>query len=100
MASKNVNVDPPREEDPGFYLEQDPVNRLVASMEAITEDVNKTAFEMDDLFRKFIKCAKYQDVQSEDCAQLTEAIDMVQRKLETLKIYVCCTKIMVDTPEA
>lgn len=121
MASKNFVNLMYRKEDPEFYLEQDPVNVVVARMEALAESVDKTAGEMGDQFRKFIKCAKYQDIEptdytqlsktintvkekldikSEDYVQLSKTITMVQEQLEQLKIHLCCAQILMDPPEA
>jgi hypothetical protein len=100
MASKNVNVEAliHCSEDPQFYMEQDPVNLVVASMKAVAEDVDKTSGEMGCMFRRLIQCAKYQDIQSEDFKQLWHKITMVQKQLEQLKFHLCRTEILLETP--
>jgi hypothetical protein len=100
MTSQNVKNHINCKEDPGFYLEEDPVNLVVARTEVVAESVDKTADKMGDQFRKFIKCAKYQDIESKDYEELVDTITLVQKQLETLKIYLCCTKILIDNPEA
>jgi hypothetical protein len=102
MASKNVNVEAlfPAKDDRTVYLNQDPINLMLVRTEAVAKSVDQTADEMGTLFRKFIQCAKYQDIQSEDYSQLSDTIGIVQQELEKLKIYLCCIKILNDTPEA
>lgn len=76
MVSQNVEALIPCKQHSEFYLEQDPVNRLVARMEVITKNV-----DMGDLFRKFIQCVKYQDIDQENFSKLSDTITMVHEQL-------------------
>ncbi len=82
MASQNVEAISSLQEHSGFYVEQDPVNNLVARIEAITKDV-----DMGDLFSKFIQYAKDKEqLTSEDYLNLMDTIKQDKVK-EQLKDY-------------
>jgi hypothetical protein len=72
MASQKVEALIPCNQDTWFYLEQDPINRLVARMDDVTVNVDKTAREMGNLFHKLI-----QSTESKDFSQLSDTITMV-----------------------
>ena len=105
--------------DPWFYHEKDPIKRLVARMEVVADSVNKISDKMGKLFRRLIKCAKYQDIEptdytqlletvttvkekldikSEDYVQLSKTITMVKEQLEQLKEHLWCAQIRMDIP--
>jgi hypothetical protein len=78
MASQKVVDLIPCKEDREFHLKQDPVNIVVARMEALADSVDTTAVEMKNMFYKFIRSAK-----SKDFSQLSDTITMVTR-METV----------------
>jgi hypothetical protein len=104
MASQNVET-LPAQDDRNVYLKQDPVNRLVARMEAVADSVDKIPGKMGGLFRTLIKCAKYQDVQWEDYWELVDIIAMTHEQLEKkdyleLVDIITLVWMLLDTPEA
>lgn len=102
MASQNVED---LISDPWFYHEKDPVKRLVARMEVVADSVNKISGKMGKLFRRLIKCAKYQDVQWEDYRELVDIIILSPEHLEAkdyqeLVDIITLVWMLLDTPKA
>jgi hypothetical protein len=105
MASQNVVDLIPCKEDPWFYQEEDPVNRLMFRMVDVANSVNKICGEMGGLFRTLIECVKYQDVQREDYRKLVDKINLNREQMEAkdyleLVDIINEVRMLFDTPEA
>ena len=98
MASQNVETLFPVKDDHSVYLKQDPVNRMVEHTEKVFEELTDSSVEIGIQYRDFIRCAKFQDIGSNDLPQLVDAIDSFKVKLEKLQTYLFFIQSLVKSP--